>query len=124
MGFVRLTKLLSAIRTKRVLDQEQKDPSEFRDKLRQRVALATSPQSVTIDARRLLCPMPVIRVQQAVAKLPAGTHVTAICTDPGALHDIPAWARIHGHSVVATHSISIYTNCRTVFFRPSNCSAV
>lgn len=83
---------------------QQKDPSEFRDKLRQRVALATTPQSVTVDARRLLCPMPVIRVQQAVAKLPAGTHVTAICTDPGALHDIPAWARIHGHSVVATHS--------------------
>ncbi|THF72355.1 MAG: sulfurtransferase TusA family protein, partial [Methylophaga nitratireducenticrescens] len=23
-----------------------------------------------------------------------------ICTDPGALSDIPAWARIHGHQIV------------------------
>lgn len=61
-------------------------------------------QTVTVDARRLLCPLPVIRVQQALENLPAGVTVTAICTDPGALHDIPAWARIHGHSVLETHS--------------------
>lgn len=61
-------------------------------------------QTVTVDARRLLCPLPVIRVQQALESLPAGVTVTAICTDPGALHDIPAWARIHGHRVLETHS--------------------
>ena len=81
----------------------QKDPAEFREKLRQRIALATPP-AIIVNARRLLCPLPVIRVQQAVAKLPVGTHVTAICTDPGALHDIPAWARIHGHCVVETRT--------------------
>jgi len=56
--------------------------------------------TVVVDARRLLCPMPVIRVQNAVKKLPPGARVEAICTDPGALSDIPAWARINGHKII------------------------
>ena len=62
------------------------------------------PQTITLDARRLLCPLPVIRVQQAIEELPTGSIVTAHCTDPGALHDIPAWARIHGHTLVETRT--------------------
>ena len=27
-----------------------------------------------------------------------------LCTDPGALHDIPAWCRIHGHRVIEATS--------------------
>ncbi|MET0069432.1 MAG: sulfurtransferase TusA family protein [Candidatus Thiodiazotropha sp.] len=53
-----------------------------------------------IDCRRLLCPMPVIKVQNAIEGLPGGSQVEAICTDPGALKDIPAWSRINGHRVV------------------------
>ena len=56
----------------------------------------------TVDCQRLLCPMPVIRVQDAVARLTRGDTVTAVCTDPGVLRDIPAWCRINGHVVVAT----------------------
>ncbi|MEB4589436.1 homoserine kinase [Candidatus Thiothrix sp. Deng01] len=83
----------------------QKDPAEFRDKLLHRIAEThEAPANITLDARRLLCPLPVIRVQEAVENLPDGATVTAICTDPGALHDIPAWARIHGHTVVETRS--------------------
>jgi TusA-related sulfurtransferase len=54
----------------------------------------------TLDARRLLCPMPVIRVQQTIETLNVGEQIEAICTDPGALHDIPAWAKIHGHKTI------------------------
>ena len=59
---------------------------------------------VTVDARRLLCPMPVIRVQNQVKSLEPGALVEAICTDPGALNDIPAWARINGHKILETRS--------------------
>ncbi len=55
-----------------------------------------------LDARRLLCPMPVIRVQDRVLQLEPGTRLAAICTDPGALQDIPAWCRINGHKVIET----------------------
>ena len=55
-----------------------------------------------LDARNLLCPMPVIRAQDKVAKLSKGDRLDVICTDPGAKNDIPAWCRINGHKVLET----------------------
>ena len=56
----------------------------------------------TLDAKRLLCPMPVIRTQDKVTTLSPGEILQVICTDPGALNDIPAWCRINGHKVIDT----------------------
>lgn len=53
-----------------------------------------------LDARRLLCPMPVIRTQDRVETLKEGEELKVTATDPGVIHDIPAWCRIHGHRVV------------------------
>ncbi len=61
-----------------------------------------SDQWIEVDARNLLCPMPVIRCQNAVKQLPSGTRVKVLCTDPGAMNDIPAWSRINGHRVIET----------------------
>lgn len=55
-----------------------------------------------LDARRLLCPLPVIRTQDTVAGLPAGAELEVVCTDPGTLYDIPAWCRVHGHRILET----------------------
>ena len=55
-----------------------------------------------IDARNLICPMPVLRVQQRVAGLFKGDTLEVVCTDPGVLHDIPAWCRVNGHRVTKT----------------------
>ncbi|ODN66018.1 MULTISPECIES: sulfurtransferase TusA family protein [Methylophaga] len=57
-------------------------------------------KQLELDARRLLCPLPVIKTQNKVAELSSGDLLKVICTDPGALSDIPAWARIHGHQIV------------------------
>lgn len=54
-----------------------------------------------LDARNLLCPLPVIRTQQAAAQLEAGDILEVHATDPGALHDIPAWCRVNGHAVLS-----------------------
>jgi len=59
---------------------------------------------VVLDCRRLLCPLPVIRVQDRAGQLGPGDEIEAICTDPGALNDIPAWCRMNGHKVVETRS--------------------
>ena len=57
-----------------------------------------------LDARHLLCPMPVIRAQNRIAELAPGDTLEVHATDPGALHDIPTWCRIHGHEIVSvTH---------------------
>ena len=44
--------------------------------------------------------MPVIRTQNRVVDLEPGDELEVLCTDPGALTDIPAWCRIEGHEVV------------------------
>lgn len=58
-----------------------------------------------LDARRLLCPLPVIRTQNAIAKLETGETLTVFATDPGVMHDIPAWCRIHGHVVLSADKV-------------------
>jgi len=55
---------------------------------------------VEIDARRLFCPLPVIKLQNAIRQQAPGTRVRIVSTDPGSLNDIPAWCRISGHPVL------------------------
>ena len=55
---------------------------------------------IELDVRRMLCPMPVIRTQEKVEQLQVGDTLTVFCTDPGAIHDIPAWCRVNGHEVL------------------------
>ena len=62
----------------------------------------TTAEVTVLDARGLICPMPVIRTQDRVKTLPSGTLLDVVSTDRGALHDIPAWCRVHGHEVIET----------------------
>lgn len=50
----------------------------------------------------MMCPMPVIRTQERIKDLAAGDELEVVATDPGALQDIPAWCRVHGHEIIAT----------------------
>ncbi|MFM2323047.1 MAG: hypothetical protein RLZZ225_1200 [Pseudomonadota bacterium] len=63
-----------------------------------------------LDARRLLCPLPVIKVQEQVKKLKTGDILEIVCTDKGSLSDISAWCRIHGHDLLSSS-----TQCREIF---------
>ena len=56
----------------------------------------------TLDARGMLCPLPVIRTQDRMRELAAGSLLEVLATDPGVLEDIPAWCRVHGHEVLGT----------------------
>ncbi|HET8730987.1 MAG TPA: sulfurtransferase TusA family protein [Moraxellaceae bacterium] len=58
-----------------------------------------------LDARRLLCPIPVIRTQHAIRQLQPGDVLTVVATDPGVMQDIPAWVRIHGHEMVSAEQV-------------------
>ncbi len=60
------------------------------------------PPKYNLNARRLLCPLPVIRTQEAVKKLKTGDILEVVCTDSGILQDIPTWCRINGHNVLKT----------------------
>ncbi|MBN0039554.1 sulfurtransferase TusA family protein [Cellulosimicrobium cellulans] len=54
-----------------------------------------------VDARGLRCPLPVIRIAAAARDHDPGTRLTVWSTDPAARLDVPAWARMRGHTVVA-----------------------
>ena len=56
----------------------------------------------TLNTRRLLCPMPVIRTQDKIKTLTEGDELEVISSDPGALNDVPTWCRINGHHVIET----------------------
>ncbi|MCR1983680.1 sulfurtransferase TusA family protein [Cellulosimicrobium cellulans] len=53
-----------------------------------------------VDARGLRCPLPVIRLAAAARDLAPGRRLTVWSTDPAARLDVPAWARMRGHTVV------------------------
>lgn len=57
-----------------------------------------------LNAKRLLCPLPVIRTQDKVKTMNVGDVLEVICTDPGVMQDIPAWCRINGHKVLESRS--------------------
>jgi TusA-related sulfurtransferase len=58
---------------------------------------------IEVDARRLFCPLPVIRLQNTINKNPPGTRVRIVSTDPGSMNDIPTWCRINGHPHLVPH---------------------
>ena len=57
-----------------------------------------------VDARYLLCPMPVIKTQQAIEGIVSGEVLRVVCTDPGVEQDIPAWVRVHGHRLLSAQT--------------------
>jgi tRNA 2-thiouridine synthesizing protein A len=61
----------------------------------------------TLDARGLLCPLPVIRTQDRIKGLDPGTVLEVLATDAGTIHDIPAWCRVHGHELLSVDEVDL-----------------
>jgi tRNA 2-thiouridine synthesizing protein A len=56
---------------------------------------------LVLDLKGLLCPMPVVKLSQAIKNLAPGSVVEGIATDPGVMADIPAWARTSGNELIS-----------------------
>jgi tRNA 2-thiouridine synthesizing protein A len=54
-----------------------------------------------LDCKGLLCPLPVYRAGQAMARLAPGQVLRVECTDPGSLEDFPAFARQRGYGLLS-----------------------
>lgn len=54
---------------------------------------------VTVDARGLQCPMPVIKLSQAIMAAGPGQTVELVSTDRGSCSDVPAWVEDMGHEL-------------------------
>ncbi len=53
-----------------------------------------------LDARRLLCPLPILRAEVAIGGLPSGAILAVQSTDPGFSQDFSAWCAINGHRLL------------------------
>ena len=58
--------------------------------------------SQRIDARGLLCPLPVLRLRKHLLAQAPGTRVTLIATDRAALIDVPHFCAEAGHVLIGT----------------------
>ena len=61
---------------------------------------------VVLDARGLLCPMPVVKTAKAMKGLETGEVLKLISTDRGSVADIPAWAESTNNELVEWHEES------------------
>lgn len=53
---------------------------------------------LTIDARGLKCPLPVLKLEKLLAGAPNGTSIVVLASDPMARIDIPLHCRQNGHA--------------------------
>ncbi len=56
--------------------------------------------SVTVDARGLNCPMPIVKTAQAVKGIASGDTVEVLATDAGSVKDFAAWSKTTGNPIV------------------------
>ena len=61
--------------------------------------------TTVIDARGLLCPLPVLRLRKALLMLPQGAELRLIATDAMAVVDVPHFCRQAGHVMVAQRDL-------------------
>jgi tRNA 2-thiouridine synthesizing protein A len=53
-----------------------------------------------LDARRLSCPLPIVKTAQAMKELTSGQLLEVIATDPGSVKDFAAWSKSTGNEIV------------------------
>jgi tRNA 2-thiouridine synthesizing protein A len=63
----------------------------------------------TLDLKGLLCPMPIVKIAQAIKEIEIGEVIEATATDPGVLADVPAWASSSGNEVVSMDQGDVIT---------------
>jgi len=56
--------------------------------------------SDTLDAKGLLCPLPVLKARKALKAMGDGGTLEVLATDPGAVKDFAAFCRTTGHQLV------------------------
>jgi len=54
----------------------------------------------TLDLKGLMCPIPIVRLSQAIKQVQVGEIIEAFATDPGVLADIPAWCKTSGNELL------------------------
>ena len=58
-----------------------------------------------LDARGLLCPLPVLKAQKRLRAMPSGAILRVLATDPMAVIDVPNFCRETGHTLISSEAL-------------------
>ena len=61
-----------------------------------------------LDCKGINCPMPIVRISQAVRGMEPGQVLEVEASDPAFESDVKAWARMTGHKILE------FTDCEVV----------
>jgi len=56
--------------------------------------------NVTIDAKGLACPMPIVKAKKGMDSLQSGEIMELLATDKGSVNDFQAWVRQTKHEML------------------------
>jgi len=59
-----------------------------------------------IDARGLICPLPVLRVRKRLQSLPPGGQLRVLTDDPMAAIDLPHFCAEAGHALLLSETVA------------------
>ena len=65
--------------------------------------MAEIKEDAVLDARGLLCPMPIVKTAKAIKELEPGQVLKLVATDRGSVADVPAWAESTGNELLEWH---------------------
>ena len=57
--------------------------------------------SETLDARGLLCPLPVLKARKRLKAMAPGAELAMLADDPAAVVDVPHFCAEQGHELIA-----------------------
>ena len=60
-----------------------------------------------VDARSLACPLPIVKLAQALRALEQGEEVELVATDAGVEADVPAFCASTGHRLVSLERLGV-----------------
>jgi len=62
----------------------------------------TDAQPLELDARGLVCPMPLLQAKRALNAMAIGERLRVLATDQGSVRDFRVFAQQSGHSLLAS----------------------
>jgi tRNA 2-thiouridine synthesizing protein A len=66
---------------------------------------------VFLDARGLICPMPLIKARQALMVVEPGATICVVATDPDTVADFSSFCEATGHKLVSSeHKDDVYVH--------------
>ncbi len=74
----------------------------------QEAGQASGQAGVILDARGLLCPMPIVRLSRKIREIPVGSVLEVWADDEGATSDVPAWCHKTGNQYLGMEDAGAY----------------